>query len=90
MFALARLDRIDVRVPRSRVRGAARGAALGALGGVLVGLAVGGYATTQCRPGDDMCGLALIGGPMLGTMAGIPFGAIIGASSPGKRWRRVR
>ena len=89
-FALTRLDRIDVRVPRSRGRGAVRGAALGALTGFFVGLAVGGYGATHCRPGDDMCGLAIIGGPVIGTMAGIPFGAIIGAGSPGRRWLRVR
>jgi hypothetical protein len=89
-FTLARLDRIDVRVPRSRGRAAVRGAPLGALTGLFVGLAVGAYEASHCRPGNDMCGLAIIGGPVIGTMAGIPFGAIIGAGSPGRRWQRVR
>jgi hypothetical protein len=57
---------------------------------LFVGLAVGAYEATHCRPGNDMCGLAIIGGPVIGTMAGIPFDAIIGAGSPGRRWKRVR
>jgi hypothetical protein len=90
-FAVARLDRIDVRVPRSRVRAAFRGAGLGLLAGIAVGLAVGSYAATAgCHPRNDMCGLALLGGPVLGAMAGIPLGAIVGAGSPGRRWQRVR
>jgi hypothetical protein len=91
-LALARLDRIDIRVPRSRARAAVRGGGLGLLGGFVVGAAVGGYAATRCEPrADDMCSFGrAVGGPVWGMMFGLPFGAIIGAGSPGRRWQRVR
>jgi hypothetical protein len=91
MFGLARLERIDVRVPRSRRRGAARGAGIGALAGIAVGVAVGGYGLTQCRGEyDDMCGLGMVVLPPLGAIAGLTLGAVIGGTSPGRRWQRVR
>lgn len=38
-----------------------------------------------------MCGFgAMVGGPVIGTVFGLPLGAIIGAGSPGRRWQRVR
>jgi hypothetical protein len=89
-FALTRLDRLEVRVRRSRARGAARGAGLGALAGFAMGLAAATVANAQCRPGDDMCGLAFIGGPTLGVAAGLTLGAVVGAVHPGDRWQRVR
>jgi hypothetical protein len=88
-FALARLDRIDVRVPRSRMRGAARGAGLGALAGFAVGLAVAGASYSGCR-GQEMCGIQFIAFPPLGITAGFALGSVIGATSPGQRWQRVR
>ncbi|MFN2563924.1 MAG: hypothetical protein ABR499_02775 [Gemmatimonadaceae bacterium] len=88
-FALARLDRIDVRVPRSRVRGAARGAGLGALAGFAVGLAVATASYTGCR-GQEMCGIQFIAFPPLGATAGLTLGTVVGAAWPGQRWQRVR
>lgn len=88
-FALARLSGIDVRVRRSHVRGAVRGAALGALGGLAAGLTVGGYVAATCRA-NDMCGLALISGPVLGVAAGLTLGTVVGAVHRGERWQRVR
>jgi hypothetical protein len=88
-FALARLSRIDVRVPRSRGRGAARGAGLGALAGLAVGLAVGAYGATHCRA-SDMCGYGwVVGSAIGGPIVGLALGAIVGAGAPGERWQRV-
>ncbi|MFN2564001.1 MAG: hypothetical protein ABR499_03180 [Gemmatimonadaceae bacterium] len=89
MFALARLDRIDVLVARSRVRGAARGAGLGALAGFAVGLAVAAASYTGCR-GQEMCGIQFIAFPPLGALAGVTLGTAAGAASPGERWQGVR
>jgi hypothetical protein len=82
--------RVDVRVPRSRQRGALRGAGIGALIGFTGGLAAGALAATQCAEGDELCGLGLIFFPPLGVIAGIPLGAIVGGVHPGQRWQRVR
>ena len=91
-FALTRLDRIDVRVPRSRGRAALRGAGLGLVGGLVAGSVVGAFGASRCaRHVDDMCGLGwAVGGPVVGMTFGLPLGAIIGAGSPGRRWQRVR
>jgi hypothetical protein len=89
-FALTRLDRIDVRVPRSRLHGALRGAELGTLAGLAAGLAVGALTSSQCPPTDDMCGITLLVGPVLGFGAGLTLGTVIGAVFPGEEWQRIR
>ncbi len=88
-FALAG-SRVDVRVPRSRQRGALRGAGIGALIGFTAGLAVGALSILRCAEGDEFCGLGLIFFPPVGVIAGIPVGAIVGGVHPGQRWQRVR
>jgi len=88
-FAVARLHRIDVHVPRSRARGAVRGAGLGAVLGLGVGLVAGGVGAARCR-NSEWCGIELIAGPVLGVTIGVPTGAVVGATHPGRRWRRVR
>jgi hypothetical protein len=89
-FALERLDRIDLRVPRSRGGGAARGAAVGALAGLALGVAVAAAVIpANCAEGENCTfGYALlaIGAATYGAM----IGAIVGTFSPGRRWRRVR
>jgi hypothetical protein len=89
-FALARLDRIDLRVARSRPRGAARGAGLGALVGLAVGLAAGGAVLLDCGPADEYCGLGFAFLSAAGLTTGTVVGAVAGAVSPGRRWQRVR
>jgi hypothetical protein len=90
-FALSRLERIDVRVPRSRVRGAAVGAGWGTLAGLAAGLVLGAVSYSQCSGhDDDLCPLALVFAPPLGAGAGLVVGAVVGAASPGERWQRVR
>jgi hypothetical protein len=90
-FALARLERIDVRVRRSRARGAARGAGLGTLTGFGIGLVVGALRAAGCpRQPDDYCELAILVGPVVGVAVGLPLGVVIGTGSPGERWQRVR
>jgi hypothetical protein len=88
-FALAG-RRVEVRVPRSRQRGALRGAGIGALIGFAAGLAAGGLSILRCAEGDEFCGLGLIFFPPVGVIAGIPVGAIVGGVHPGQRWHRVR
>jgi hypothetical protein len=87
-LALARVARIDVRVPRSRGRAAARGAWLGTVIGFGVGLVAGGIGAATCE-GSEYCGLWLVSGPLVGAMAGLPLGTLTGATNPGQRWQRV-
>ena|SRR5437773_1950792 len=80
------LRRVELNVPRSRGRGALRGAGIGALAGALMGAGVYGLAMANCRPGDDMCGLAVYYIP-IGVLFAAPAGALVGAFSPGNRWQ---
>jgi hypothetical protein len=90
-LALADLERIDVRVPRSRALGAARGAGFGTFVGLAAGLVFGAASYAGCPRGDDdLCPLYLIFPPAIGAGAGLVAGAVIGAADPGQRWRRVR
>jgi hypothetical protein len=87
-IALARVMRIDVKVPRSRGRGSARGAAIGAVVGLGLGVVGGAYNTSMCR-GEEFCGVGMIVGPVVGVLAGLPLGIVFGWNSPGHRWRQA-
>jgi hypothetical protein len=89
-LAVAGLERIDLRMPRSRSRGAARGAGVGAVVGLALGFAAGAAVIpSNCREGEDCTfGYAILAS--LGTSYGAMIGAIAGAFSPGRRWQRVR
>jgi hypothetical protein len=79
-------DRVEVKVPRSRGWGALRGAGIGVLTGAIVGTAMYSLAMSQCRPGDDLCGLTFYYVPA-GVVLGAPTGALIGTAFPGSRWQ---
>ena len=97
-IAVAGIEEIEVRVPRSK--------GSGVLWGLLIGCGVGGtfgiiYAVatdnevdTDCGSPGDICNETIKGARAVGyaTAFAVPFmalGAVIGASSPGERWERV-
>jgi hypothetical protein len=93
-FAFAGLERVDVRMPRSRGEGAVRAAPIGGIVGLVAGIAVAvAFVRANCAEGED-CGLAYVVGPVYGGMGGAACGGMIGAVAgalfPGRRWQRVR
>lgn len=85
---LSLVQRVDVKIPRSRGQGAVHGAGMGALVGAAAGALVFGYVMGSCQPQDDLCGLAVFAIPE-GAVLGLPVGAIIGTMAPGRRWKRA-
>ncbi len=90
LVPLSTIERLDVRRPRARGRGAVRGFGIGLVIGAVTGLAIG------LAEGDDEEGFivftaeekALLAGIGLGGLGGAA-GAVVGAIAPGSRWERV-
>ena len=100
-IAVREVEKIEVRVPRSKTAGALWGVAIGGVIGGAIGM---GYAIAtvdevedvECGPelGDEVCNTSIDVARVVGyTFAfgapGMLLGGIIGASVPGERWQRV-
>ena len=82
------IQRLEVRVPRSRGRGAGHGAVMGGLTGLALGLVVGIAGAAADNTGGEGPGsaLLLLFAPPVGFASGLLVGTVVGAVSPGERW----
>jgi hypothetical protein len=96
-IAFSRVEKAEVKVPRSAGWGALRGIALGGMVGGVVGMVVGiakwNEPDVECGAFDPLCEDAFGAMQMVGMigifgMAGMGLGGIVGAVAPGERWER--
>jgi hypothetical protein len=83
---LSQVQRIEVRLPRSRLEGMGRGVVIGAPIGLAGGYLLGASAEAGVDECADDCGLLKTVGAAAGLVAGSVLGALIGVTTPGGRW----
>lgn len=97
-IAVAEIEELEVRVPRSKgsgvLWGLLIGCAAGGTFGVIYAIATDDEVDTDCGSPGDICNDAIGAARVVGyaTAIAVPFmalGAVIGASAPGERWERV-
>ena len=84
---LAAVEWIEVQQRRSWVDGALHGAIIGAPAGAAGGFLLGLVGESGPRGCYDGCGLLPVVGAVGGLMAGTVVGGLVGAVSPGGRWK---
>jgi hypothetical protein len=97
-IALGEIEKLEIRVPRSKGTGALIGAgiggAIGATIGMIYGLATWDDVEADCGDPWDVCSNTASSARVIGIIGaiGIPCmaaGALIGAAAPGQTWRQV-
>ena len=82
-----RLSRLEVSTGKLRSHGFFRGAGLGLIIGALVGATFGGV--QYLSSSDELRGLHIVAGGIVGAGAGLIVGGIVGVARPPDRWENV-